>query len=41
MILSASLGGIINDRGVIFVAQPDIDRAIAAVRRMGIDAVSE
>ena len=41
MILSATVGGVINDRGVIFVAPPDVQRAIAVLKRAGIDAASE
>ena len=41
MILSAAVGGIINDRGVIFVAPSDVQWAIAVLKRAGIDAAPE
>lgn len=41
LILSASVGGVINDRGVIFVAPPDVQHAVAVLKRAGIEAASE
>jgi hypothetical protein len=40
-ILSARVGGIINDRPVLLVADPDVPQAVAILKRSGIEAVTD
>jgi hypothetical protein len=41
LILSAHVGGIINDRPVLLVADPDVPQAVAILKRSGIEAVTD
>ena len=41
LILSARVGGIINERAVVLVAPPDAQHAIAILNRAGLRAFAE
>jgi hypothetical protein len=38
MILSARPGGIVNDRAVVLVSEPDAAQAVALLKKSGIDS---
>jgi hypothetical protein len=40
LILSARIGGIINDRAVVLVAPHDTEQAVAVLKKAGIEAIA-
>jgi len=41
LILSARVGGIINDRSVVLVADPDVPHAVTVLKGSGIEAATD